>query len=304
MFIYEFEGGEWQQRFATNRSGAVIDTDGETVVVGSPTDPRLGAGSVMVYSREGGVWHAEARIPAPDFMLIPFGKAVAVEGERLVVGASFGRFNEGEALVYRKTEAGYVEETVLGSGVTQDFFGQSVAISGGTIAVGAPLGNRGPGAVYVFRMMGGKWERTELLPSIDAGGVGDFGAAVALDGQVLAVGAPDSRTDAMVTDGGVVMVYELAAEGPLIRSVRWQAGQGGGFVLELEIAELNQPHRVEYKTSLLDGEWQTLIEFVAEARQVTSLDATATNAMRFYSVVRESTLDSKLVAEQRLLDYQ
>jgi hypothetical protein len=287
-FIYELEGGEWTERFATNRSGAVVDTDGETVVVGSPTDPRLGAGSVMVYSREGGVWHAEARIPAPDFMLIPFGTAVAVEGERLVVGASFGRFNEGEALVYRKTEAGYVEETVLGSGVTQDFFGQSVAISGGTIAVGARLGNREQGAVYLFRQKDGKWERTELLPSIDAGGVGDFGAAVALDGNGLAVGAPDSRTDAMVTDGGVVMVYELAAEGPVIRSVRWQAGQGGGFVLELEIAELNQPHRIEYKTSLGDGEWQTLIEFVADSRQVTSLDATATNAMRFYRVVRET----------------
>ena len=84
------------------------------------------------------------------------------------------------------------------------------------------------------------------------------------------------------------MVYELAAEGPIIRSVRWQAGEGGGLVLELEIAELNLPHRIEYKTSS-DDEWQTLIEFVADSRQVTSLDATATNAMRFYRVVRGSS---------------
>jgi hypothetical protein len=285
-FIYELDQGEWRERFATNRTGGAIDTDGETVVVGSPTDPRSGAGSVMVYSRMLGVWQPEVRIQAPDFMLIPFGTSVAVSGARLVVGASFGRFDEGEAFVYRKASAGhYVTEAVLASGVVNDFFGQSVAISGRTIAVGAPIGNNGRGAVYLFRLQQGEWVRTQLLPSANVEPVADFGAMLAFDGTTLAVGAPGSQVGAMTQDAGVMVLYGVGIEGPYILSANWQPGQGGRFVLNLEIVELNRPHRIEYKANLSDNDWLKLFDFSPDTGSVTVLDATATNATRFYRVV-------------------
>jgi hypothetical protein len=286
-FVYELESGEWRQRFATNWSGAVIDTDGNTVVVGSPTDPRLGAGLVLTYVREFGRWRVGPRIQAPEFMLIPFGTSVGVWEDRIVVGASPGRFNEGEAIVYRKAGTNYVEETVLGSGVTQDFFGQSVAISGRTIAVGAPLGDGGLGAVYLFRWNEGTWTRTEILARSTARSVEDFGGAVALGGNVLAAGAPGTLVGPTTGDAGVVVVYDLEPEGPYIEKVRWQKGSGGGFVMELRIVELNQPHRVEYKASLTDSEWTKVYESSPQERRVTVLDATATGETRFYRIVRQ-----------------
>ena len=285
-FIYELEAGEWQQRFATNRSGSVIDTDGHTLVVGSPTDPRLGAGSVMIYARELGEWRPVTRIQAPDFMLIPFGTSVGVSEDRIVVGASFGRFNEGEAIVYRKAGTDYVEEKVLGSGVTQDFFGQSVAISGRTIAVGAPIGDGQTGAVYLFRWKEGTWHRTEFLSRNTARPVDAFGTAVALGGGFLVAGAPDTLVGPTNGDAGVLVVYELEREGPYIEKVEWQEGPGGGFVIELRIVDVNQPHRVEYKESLTDNEWTKLYESTPADPRVTVLDTAATGEKRFYRVSR------------------
>lgn len=288
-FIYELQGGTWIERFATNIGGASIDTDGETVVVGSPTDPRLDAGNVKVYRRVLGEWRFEERIPAPAGMLIPFGRSVGVDGERLVVGSNIGRFNEGEAAVYRRTDNGYVEEQILGSGTVHDFYGQSVAMSGGTVAVGAPMGDNERGVVYVYRLKDGRWERTQLLASNAAGPVGDFGEAVSLRGNSLAVGAPDITVYPTHRDAGVVIIYELEAEkkAPIIKSVRWQHGEGGGFVMDWDVGEVNRLHRIEFKNTLADTEWKKLIEFVVTTQEVTSIDAAGTNTMTFYRVVSE-----------------
>ncbi|MEO8703826.1 MAG: hypothetical protein ABI867_27495 [Kofleriaceae bacterium] len=68
--------------------------------------------------------------------------------------------------------------------------GGAIALSGGTVVVGAPgvFPVVGLGAAYVFRRSGGHWalEATLAAPVANT----NFGTAVAIDGDTIAVGAP------------------------------------------------------------------------------------------------------------------
>ena len=76
-------------------------------------------------------------------------------------------------------------------------FGRSVGISGGVIVVGADRDGTidiGVGAAYVFRRDGDQWiEQGKLLPS-DGALEDQFGRSVAIDGEVIVVGAPQLST--------------------------------------------------------------------------------------------------------------
>ncbi|WP_411955639.1 beta strand repeat-containing protein, partial [Cysteiniphilum sp. SYW-8] len=73
-----------------------------------------------------------------------------------------------------------------------DLFGSSVAMSGNVVAIGAEFEDSGAlntnGAVYVYRFDGSNWVETKLLAS-DATSNAQFGARVALDGDMLFVSA-------------------------------------------------------------------------------------------------------------------
>ncbi len=104
-----------------------------------------------------------------------------------------------------------------GGGV-DDEFGWSVAISGTTAVVGAP--SRGteifPGAAFVFVLSGGTWQQqAELRPS-DGQNLDGFGAAVAISGNTIVVGAPGANVvvpndgpedDEEVVDAGAAYVF-------------------------------------------------------------------------------------------------
>ena len=70
---------------------------------------------------------------------------------------------------------------------TNLFFGTSVAIENGTAAVGAP--DSGNGAVYIFNLLGTNWFEAQKITMPGPVVPFDlFGRAVALDGNILAVG--------------------------------------------------------------------------------------------------------------------
>ena len=98
----------------------------------------------------------------------------------------------------------------------EDRFGWSVALDGDTLAVGAPFesrsarevagdqaGNRAlrSGAVYVFTLEEDVWKQQAYLKASNTGEDERFGAALALDGNDLIVGAPDESSSASGVDG-------------------------------------------------------------------------------------------------------
>lgn len=101
--------------------------------------------------------------------------------------------------------------------------GQSVAISGNTIVVGEPdhvetipgVPATQVGAAYVYVRSNGQWAlQQKLLPPVPWHADDQFGAAVAIDGDVVVVGAPKYYTGgpaAAPRSTGAAFVYERAA---------------------------------------------------------------------------------------------
>lgn len=132
--------------------------------------------------------------------VIGFGTALALDGERLVVGrpATVSGFpmpaSEGGAVhIFTPAVGGEWSETaVLRPAVSEvgDAFGQALSLDGNWMAVGAPAADGSRGAVHLFRRGGDGW--TEAV-RLDPGGLGSgagFGRAVALQGDVLVASAP------------------------------------------------------------------------------------------------------------------
>ena len=175
-----------------------VGIDGETLVVGKPSDNELagGAGAAYVYRFNGVEWVKEAKLLASDGRrLHNFGIAIDIAGDTIVVGARSRNINK-DAYVFRYAKGEWVEEAILRpEGDGSSGFGQSVDIAGDRIIVGALWDfENGPysGAAYVFRFNGATWIRETKLLAEDGERDAYFGRSVAIDGDQALVGAPDS----------------------------------------------------------------------------------------------------------------
>ncbi len=135
------------------------------------------------------------------------GRSISAQGIWMAVGAPFTDLSQadvGAVYVYQVNTFGAVPQARLTASDASigSNFGAAVSLSGNRIAIGAPGEDRGglvdAGAVYIFRRVGTSWtEEAKLLPPTQLAGQ-RFGAAVALAGSHLFVGAPDesARTGA------------------------------------------------------------------------------------------------------------
>ena len=136
-----------------------------------------------------------------------FGGSVAVDGDTMVVGATYNRdkgFGSGSAYIYTRNVAGSLTagwtqraKLLTSDGAASDYFGVSVAISGDTVAVGAyGDGDKGSssGSAYIYTrnvagsLTAGWTQRAKLLAS-DGAARDNFGWSVAISGDTVAVGA-------------------------------------------------------------------------------------------------------------------
>ncbi len=158
-----------------------------------------------------------------------FGRAVAVSGDTLIVGATGedsaaagvdgDQFDDndisedsGAAYVFVRGELGWSQQAYLKGpgGAGFDNFGMAVAISGDTVVVGSPGENKtlfgfiydNVGAAYVFVRNGRTWTQQAVLkPNLqEVKFYYRFGEAVAISGNTIVVGAPQS-------DGGAAHVF-------------------------------------------------------------------------------------------------
>jgi hypothetical protein len=180
-----------------DRFGNAVALDGDTLVVGAHAHHELGrkAGAAYVFRFRRGTWRQEARLAVPGSLR--FGHAVAVSGDRIVVGAPgdlVGNLPAGAAYVFHRQGSSWRQEARLTArdAEARDLFGAAVAVSGDLVAVGAPADDdQGSmtGAAYVFRHQGGSWRQEAKLLAEDAAALGEFGKAIALDGETVVAGA-------------------------------------------------------------------------------------------------------------------
>ncbi|MEL6705237.1 MAG: T9SS type A sorting domain-containing protein [Bacteroidota bacterium] len=208
--------------------GTALALDGTTLAVGSD--------NAAVYLFERGPdavspWTEGQRLLALDVAndeqrAAGFGGAIALDGDRLIVGASGGTT---EAFIYERTAGVWSLSAVLvddpGDDAEEfnDAFGRAVAIEGDRIAVGAAgEGDFNEGSVYVFERQGGTWARTALLTDPDGRTADFFGREVALEGDRLAVASNAVDLDG-VRDAGAVFIYDRAPDGTWTRAAKLTA---------------------------------------------------------------------------------
>lgn len=193
--------------------GYGLGFDGATLLVGSRgTDtPQVNSGAIYAYRRIGDAWTQVQKLVFTSALRDDqVGTAVAVSGSIGVAGAP-GRGAVGSAFILRFDGGTWfnqaeVVDVSAGSGA---LFGSAVACSGDVIAVGAPGSSEsvgaGSGRVRLFDRSNQVWVLGQALraPYPDPGD--QFGSALALSGDLLAVAAPGD--DDRAINSGAVYVY-------------------------------------------------------------------------------------------------
>ena len=156
------------------------------------------AGGVFVL-RRGAVGYAPVQkltATAPQAQAL-FGGALAIDGERIVVGSAYETVNQataGAAYVFARDGSTWLlESRMQGSGAR---FGASVAISGEWLAIGAPsdaIAGYEAGALHLFRRVDDAWSEPVVMRPSTGSTRQRIGSALAMDGDRLLVGnKPDS----------------------------------------------------------------------------------------------------------------
>jgi len=223
-YVFTRTGTMWSQQAKIRASNGVgldyfgfsIAIDGDWVVVGATNADAAGSssGSAYVFERNGTNWtQRQELLPAGLSASDKLGWSVAIDGGRLVVGASNGDgavAGSGAAYVYTQGPGTWAEEAKLqaADGVAGDKFGSSVGISGDRAIAGASWDSPA-GSGYLFARAGTAWNQVAKVVDIGRGAGDQFGASGSLDGSTALFGAPRTDVGAIVDAGrGVVFSFD------------------------------------------------------------------------------------------------
>lgn len=263
-FIFVRTETTWSQQAhlkASNREqddhfGENVVVDGDTVVVGAFSEDSAAttvngdqfdnsapfAGAAYVFVRDGATWSQQAYLKSSNLNAGDlFGFSLALEGDRLLVGAPFeagaatgidgdqsdnSAGGAGAAYLFQRVGGVWSQQTYFKASNTEvgDWFGWSVALAGDTIAIGAnheasnAIGLDGvqtdnsaadAGAAYVFTHAENIWSQQHYVKASNTSSGDLFGFHLALSDTILAIGAYSQFND---TDLGGGAVYVFADE--------------------------------------------------------------------------------------------
>lgn len=220
LCVFVRSGTAWQQAgslvealpLANAQFGRALALSQTTLAATAATAD--GSGRVTAFTRAGSSLNGAAVLASPNGAAgDAMGTSISTDGEWIAVGAP-ARAGGGAVELFRRAAGAwsYAGTVAPPMGGTAAGFGRSVALSGTTLAVGAPAdGAAGDeaGAVFVFEWASGSWQPSAEVRPADASTGALFGNAVALDGNLLVVGA--YRDDSVGTDSGSAYVFRRAA---------------------------------------------------------------------------------------------
>ena len=214
-----------------SRFGGSVSVDMDTVAVGArlEDDNNIDSGSAYVFTKPGTGWAdgtETAKLTASDGAVNDqFGRSVAVDGDTVVVAAHGDDDNgadAGSAYVFTKPNTGWADATetaklTASDGAGGDYFGISIAVDGDTVVVGAYLDDTSSadtGSAYVFTKPNTGWAdatETAKLTASDWGSGDYFGLSVAVEGNIVVVGA--AQDDDNGYNSGSAYVFGKPADG-------------------------------------------------------------------------------------------
>jgi len=229
--------------------GANLEDNSQTTITHgtsiSETFTSSDSGAAYVFVRKDSGWVHEAYLRAPNQGIQDqFGGAVAISGDRIVVGAIRESSSQttitngsvitktgvipasGAAYVFKRQAGVWKAEAYLkaANAGELDLFSNSVSISGDTIAVGAHQEDSGQttitngtdlsednsksssGAVYIFRNQDSQWIPEAYLKAPNSGAGDYFGFSLGLSTDTIVVGAYlEDSNQSTITNGSVIV---------------------------------------------------------------------------------------------------
>lgn len=230
VYIFERIDGVWTFRQKLSRAnehafGWSLAMESNTIIVGAPIGNAASNGRAFAYQRQlDGTWAFHQQLAPSD--LTPgaeFGNSLALSGSRLAVGAWLNAAGGAAGSVYFYQQMG--ENWVLLSrvdspgGARSELFGEAVAIDGTRALVGDSgfdtAAKEDVGAVHVYEDRGSGWRPAGTLMASDPD-IDYFGSAVALQGGLIAVGAPYYWQPVEEELTGAAYLLELGAGSSLV----------------------------------------------------------------------------------------
>ncbi len=249
-FVFEASGQGWVQVQKLTGSdatygaefGKCVALDGDTAVVGAFHDDAQGilaSGSAYVFERISGTWVQTAKLVASDAMWNEsFGTAVAIAGDRILVGAQYDSHvaeDVGSTYVFERVGSTWTETAKLVASDGGDFsqFGNAVALSGDWALIGAfaddissPSSSSSEGAAYAFQRGPNGWTETQKLTPDDAAPQDLFGWAIAMQGSTAVITASHKTT--AIPGQGAAYVFD-GSSGLWIQTQRLTGSDSGQF---------------------------------------------------------------------------
>ncbi len=322
---------------AGDNFGWAVAVSGDTVVVGAYSEDSnatgvngnqsdnsaLTAGAAYVFVYSAGSWSQQAYLKASNTDATDnFGRAVAVSGDTIVIGASYEDSNAtgvngiqtdnsalsaGAAYVFTRSGTTWSQQAYLKASNTEagDSFGRSVAVSGDTVVIGAVNEDSGvvgsqsdnsassAGAVYIFTRSGSTWSQQAYLKASNPETNDYLGASVAVTDDTVVIGATGedsnatgvngNQSDNSATDAGAAYVF--------LRSGSTWSQQAYLKASNAEIWDLFGISAAVSGNTIVVGAYQ-------EGSNATGVngnqsDNTATNAGAAYAFIRSGTVWSQ-----------
>ena len=178
--------------------GSSVAFNGTVALIGAP---RQGGGTGVVYAfrrADDGTWTREAALSGSEAGEQSFfGAALLVDDAVALVGAPRQGDGAVYAFGYDEAAGAWSETEVLtADGVSsQARFGSALAHQDGTVLIGAPRHDAGAGAVFSYQQdADGAWMQQSRLMAFDGDRGHQFGAAMAVDGDDVWIGAPGASS--------------------------------------------------------------------------------------------------------------
>lgn len=223
--------------------GLAVDSNRMLVGARGSDSVALNAGVLYSYTRGSAGWTQLSKVIFPQALANDqVGTALAVSGTVAVAGAP-NRGSSGAVFALKFDGGAWFPTGELSDATASSDarFGSAVAASPSMIAVGAHGSSEGiawgVGRVLVFDRVGAQWiaGQTIRAPYLDPGD--QFGFAVALDGEWLAVSAPGDDDNDTINAGAVYLyrlvggVFSLAHK---VRALTPRAEDSFGYALSLK----------------------------------------------------------------------
>lgn len=255
VYVFKELQGEWRCRQKINppvpdegsNFGRAIALQGDRLIVTARKQESDAEddGTAYAYAFREGRWTYQLEIspssnPADGAY---FGQSIVLRGNLMVIGARNDANDivddngnpvlSGAIYVFRRIRGDWTQIAKMTptDGETDDQYGFSVAMAGDTIAVGArranPEGAEDAGAAYVYTVKENAVTLATKLTASDADGGDEFGQAVAMAGDVIAVGARRADIGGNNKQGAIYLFRRTGGEWKEFKKLTASDGMAG-----------------------------------------------------------------------------